>query len=264
MATAQGIDPFLKADLLTRTPKRHGQSLHRRVLGFSPSDAGAGSHTSCGLTRNRRSQITAHEACNRPAVISIPPSSLKPAVERADRHAGSMQPHRGCAPFRPVASGEPAWRLEPTCHVIDAMVTACKETAPPLAPMSRLLDCGTSTMTRGSPARDPTVPIESNDHGSVSRGERRDGRYGQRRAGSNCSNRRAEAAVQSPTGSHPLLKRRGSPLPRSKDDAPVFRSSNGSRTRNRRPVNRSSRRINSLAGQATPPVGEAGAVSPPS
>jgi hypothetical protein len=52
MATARGISPFLKADLLTRTPKRHGQSLHRRAPGFSPYDMGAGSHTSCELTRN--------------------------------------------------------------------------------------------------------------------------------------------------------------------------------------------------------------------
>jgi hypothetical protein len=167
-------------------------------------------------------------------------------------------------PFGPVASDGPTWRLGPTCHVTGATVTACKETSPPLAPMPRLLDCGTSTATRGSPARDPTVPIECNDHGSVSHGERRDGRYGQKQTGSNCSNRRVGPAVQSPTGSHPLLKRQGSPLPRSKDDAPVFRSSNGSRTRNRRPANRPSRRINSLAGQATPPAGEAGAVSPPS
>ena len=100
MATARGIDPFLKADLLTRTPKRHGQSLHRRAPGFSPSDAEARSHTSSELTQNGRSQITAHEACNRPAVKSIPPSSPKPEVERADRHAGSMQPHHGWAPFR--------------------------------------------------------------------------------------------------------------------------------------------------------------------
>jgi hypothetical protein len=56
MATARGIDPFLKANLLTRSPKRHGQSLHQRVPGFSPPAAGAGSHTSCGLTRNERSQ----------------------------------------------------------------------------------------------------------------------------------------------------------------------------------------------------------------
>jgi hypothetical protein len=163
--------------------------------------------------------------------------------------------------FVPVASGGPAWRPRPTRHVTGATVTACKETAPPLAPMPHLLDCGTSAMTRGSPARDPTVPMECNDHRSVSRGERHDGRYGQKRTGSNCSSRHAEAAVQSPTGSHPLLKWQGSPLPRSKDDAPVLRSSNGSRTRNRRPANRPSRRINSLVGQATSPVGEAGAIS---
>jgi hypothetical protein len=171
---------------------------------------------------------------------------------------------RLCTLFGPVASGGPAWRPGPACHVTGATVTTCKETAPPLAPMPRLLDCGTSAATQGSPARDPTVPIECNDHGPVSRGERSDGQYDQRRTGSNCSNRRAEAAVKSPTGSHPLLKRQGSPLPRSKDDAPVFRSSNGSRTRNRRTTNRPSLRINSLVGQATPPAGEAGAVSSPS
>jgi hypothetical protein len=43
-----------------------------------------------------------------------------------------------------------------------------------------------------------------------------------------------------------------------------FRSSNGSRTRNRRPANHPSRRINSLAGQATSPAGEGGVVSSPS
>jgi hypothetical protein len=63
MATAREIDPFLKADLLTRTPKHHGQSLHRRAPGFSPSETGAGSHMSCELTRNakkanRRTQST--------------------------------------------------------------------------------------------------------------------------------------------------------------------------------------------------------------
>jgi hypothetical protein len=100
MATAREIDPFLKGRSPHSHPKRHGQSLHRHAPGFSPSDAGARSHTSCELTRNRRSQIAAHEACNRPVVISIPPSSPKPVVERAGRYARSMQPHHGCAPFR--------------------------------------------------------------------------------------------------------------------------------------------------------------------
>jgi hypothetical protein len=56
VATARGIDPFLKVDPLTRTPKRHGQSLHQHAPGFSPSDAGAGSHTSCELTKGPRLQ----------------------------------------------------------------------------------------------------------------------------------------------------------------------------------------------------------------
>jgi hypothetical protein len=80
--------------------KRHEQSLHRRAPGFPPSSAGAGSHTSCGLTRNGRSQTTAREVGNHPTVISVPPFSLKPAGERADRHTGGVQPHHSCAPFR--------------------------------------------------------------------------------------------------------------------------------------------------------------------
>jgi hypothetical protein len=100
MATAREIDPFLKAALPTRILNHHGQSLHRRAPGSSPYDTGAGSHTSCKLTRNGRSQTTAREAGNRPTVISVPPFSLKPAGERADRHAGGVQPHHGCAPFR--------------------------------------------------------------------------------------------------------------------------------------------------------------------
>jgi hypothetical protein len=89
MATARGIGPVLKADLLTRTPSVTAKSppTCSRVLTLR---RGAGSHTSCGLTRNGRSQIATHEACNRTAVISIPPSTPKPVVERADHRAGSM------------------------------------------------------------------------------------------------------------------------------------------------------------------------------
>jgi hypothetical protein len=50
MATAQGIDPFLKADLPTRTLKRHEQSLPRRAQGFPPYGTGARSHMSYKLT----------------------------------------------------------------------------------------------------------------------------------------------------------------------------------------------------------------------
>jgi hypothetical protein len=136
-----------------------------------------------------------------------------------------------------------------------------RETAPPLAPVPRLLDCGTGAATRGNPAHGPTVPTEHIGHESVSRGRRRDGRYGQKWAGSNGGGRRAKAAVKSSAGSRPLLGQRESPLPRREDDAPVFRSSNGSR--NGCPANHSSRRINSAAGQAAPLAGKAGDASPP-
>jgi hypothetical protein len=137
-----------------------------------------------------------------------------------------------------------------------------REATPPLAPVPRLLDCGTSVTTRGNPAHDPTVPTERIDHGSVSRGRRRDGQYGQKWAGSDGGGRRAEAAVKSFAGSCPLLGQRERPLPQREDDAPVFRSSNGSRTHNGCPANHWSRRINSAAGQAAPLAGEAGDASP--
>jgi hypothetical protein len=106
-----------------------------------------------------------------------------------------------------------------------------QETAPPLAPMPCLLDCGTSAATRGNLAHGPKVPIEHIDHGPVSRWRRRSSRYGQKWTGSNGGSRRAEAAVKSPAGSRPLLKQQGSPLPRREDVTPVFRSSNDTRTR---------------------------------
>jgi hypothetical protein len=137
-----------------------------------------------------------------------------------------------------------------------------RETAPPLAPVPRLLDCGTGAATRGNPAPGPIVPTEHIGHGSVSRERRRDGRYGQKWAGSNGGGRRAEAAVKSSASSRPLLAQRENPLPRREDDAPVFRSSNGSRMHNGCPANHSSHRINSAAGQATLLVGEAGDATP--
>jgi hypothetical protein len=138
-----------------------------------------------------------------------------------------------------------------------------RETAPPLVPLPRLLDCGTGTATRGDPAHDPIVPTEHIGHGSISRGRRRDGRYGQKWAGSNGGGRRAEAAVKSSASSRPLLGQLESPIPWREDDASVFRSSNGSRTHNGRPASHSSRRINSAAGQAAPLAGEASDASPP-
>jgi hypothetical protein len=101
---------------------------------------------------------------------------------------------KGAHPFDFDASS-----MEAQAHMSCNRRAGCyvQETAPPLVPLPCLLDCGTSTATRGNPARDPIVPTRHIGHGSVSRGRRRDGRYGQKWAGSNGSGRRAEAAVKS-------------------------------------------------------------------
>jgi hypothetical protein len=127
MTTAREIDPFLKADLPTRAPKRHGQSFPRRAPGLPPYDTGARPHMSYRLTRstkkanhrtrsvqlprnyaplrlrsNQRSgrRTATQRACNRPAVKR----SLIFA-EKANRHAKSIQPPRGCAPLQLHCNG---------------------------------------------------------------------------------------------------------------------------------------------------------------
>jgi hypothetical protein len=64
-----------------------------------------------------------------------------------------------------------------------------------------------------------------------------------------------------PSSRH-LVGQRENPLSRREDGAPVFRSSNGSRTRNGHLANHSPRCINSAAGQAAPQAGEASDASP--
>jgi hypothetical protein len=45
-----------------------------------------------------------------------------------------------------------------------------RATAPPLTPLPCLLDCGTSTATRGNPAYDPTVPASTSVTGQSAAG----------------------------------------------------------------------------------------------
>jgi hypothetical protein len=124
MATGPKIDPFLKADFPTRAPKRHRQSLPRRALGFPPYDTGARPHMSYRLPRsmkkaNHRTRSVQLPRGMCPFIFGVtsgqedepphkehataprlctPSSSLKRAVEKANRHEGSIQLPRGWAP----------------------------------------------------------------------------------------------------------------------------------------------------------------------
>jgi hypothetical protein len=98
----------------------------------------------------------------------------------------AMQSTCNCAKWtRPFDSNAPS--MEAQAHTSCNRLADCyvRATAPPLAPLPRLLDCGTSTATRGNPACDPAAPA------------RRDGQCGHKWAGSNGGGRRAGAAVTS-------------------------------------------------------------------
>jgi hypothetical protein len=154
MATAWEVDPFLKADLPTRTSKRHGRSLPRRALGFPPYDTCARPHMSYSLTRRRSVQLprgyaplhfrgnqrsrrrtAAQGACNRPAVkrpfiFTItsgqkgePPrkkgtTALRlcaPQLQPAVQHGGPG-PHV-IRPARRLPGAEKSHRRSRQCHV---------------------------------------------------------------------------------------------------------------------------------------------------
>jgi hypothetical protein len=130
---------------------------------------------------------------------------------------------RLCAPS---ASLQPAvqplaWGPRPTCHAPGAPVTGCREVAPPLAPIPRLLGAAaedgevkfSKPMQRlEAPRAWPNEAIKCGGHGSVSRGDRRGSRRDQGRTGSNCikrARRSSEPISQTlapPAGSYPPLR----------------------------------------------------------
>jgi hypothetical protein len=137
-------------------------------------------YISLSLRRNQRSKrrTAARETCKRPM------------TER---------------PLSSATTGGPTQGPRPTRHVTGAPVTVCKEAAPPPAPMPCLLGTVTDSekgkffQNQCSDSRQPCAwpnsVVKYDGHGSVSRGKRHDSWRGHRRAGSNCSSRRTEAAV---------------------------------------------------------------------
>jgi hypothetical protein len=120
---SRGSPPFLKVTLPTCVLSHRRLNLLQHAPRSSPYGTGAGSHASCKLAQGRRSQTAARGACNYPAVRSILPLSPRPAGERADSHAGGMQPRQVGAPLR--LPTRPAWRPRPTRHATGAPVATC-------------------------------------------------------------------------------------------------------------------------------------------
>jgi hypothetical protein len=185
---------------------------------------------------------------NCPAVTSGSPLLPRPAGERAGSHAGGMQPCQVGALLR--LPTRPAWRPRPTRHATGAPSASCMQlhrhlrhhcASSTAEPIPRL-EATQSTTQR----RQPGAMVNAAKNGpavmAVAGGQ--------------------EQRSRRLPSSRPIRVQRENPLSRREDNAPVFRSSNGSRTRNGRPANHSPRCINSAAGQAAPLAGEASDASP--
>jgi hypothetical protein len=149
----------------------------------------------------------------------------------------------------------PAWRPRPTRHATGALVVWCEQ------PRRPLRHYRASSTAKPVPRLEATLRMTQQCQPGASI-------TGQSAAGEGAT---VDAAKNGPTvmvvaggqkqrsrrqPSH-LVGQRENPLSWREDDAPVFHSSNGPRTRNGCPANHLPRRINSTAGQAAPLAGEA-------
>jgi hypothetical protein len=201
---------------------------------------------SCRATPSRRSQTAARGAHNRPAVTSNPPLLPRPTGERGGqpcrRHATVPS---GCASPTPDT---PAWRPRPTRRATGAPDATCKQ-------LHRLRHHRASSIAEPIPRLEATQRATQQRQPDAAVNAAKGGPAVMTVAGA-----REQRSRRQPS-SRPIRGQQENPLSRREDNAPVIRSSNGSRTRNGCPANYSPRRINSAAGQATLLAGAAGDAS---
>jgi hypothetical protein len=187
----KGVTLLLKATIPTCVPGRHGLGLLQHAPRPSPAARWLGPTCHASRLRAEEAKLPRAVHTTAPAVTSDPPLLPRPTGERGRqpcrRHATAPSGRPSPTPDTPS--------MEAQAHASRNRRAGCfvQATAPPLAPLPRLLDCGTNTAARGDPAHDPAAPAW------------RDGQCGQKWAGSNDGGRRAGAAVTSsakPT-SHP-------------------------------------------------------------
>jgi hypothetical protein len=244
----KGVTLLLKATLPACAPDRRGLSLLQHTPRSSPAARGL------GPTRHAN-RLRAEEA--------KPPRAVRTTAQRlqvtlhfcpdqrakgAGSHAGGMQPRQVDALLR--LPTRPAWRPRPTRHATGAPNASCMQLhrhlrhhcASSIAePIPRL-----KVTQRTTQRRQPGVAVSAAKNGP---------------AVMTVAGGREQRSRRQPS-SRPIRGQRENPLSRREDNAPMIRSSNGSRMRDGRPANHSPRRINSAAGQAAPLAGEAGDASP--
>jgi hypothetical protein len=159
-----------------------------------------------------------------------------------------MQPCQVGVPLRlPM---HPVWRPRPTRHATGAPVATCEQLH------HRSHHYHASSIAEPVPRLEATLRTTQQCQPGATVNTAKNGPAVMVVAGRQEQRSRCQPSLR------PIQGQRENPLSRREDGAPVFRSSNGSRTRNGCPANRSPRRINSAAGQAAPQAGEASNASP--
>jgi hypothetical protein len=202
---------------------------------------------SCRPAPSRRSQTAARGARSRPAVTSDPPLLPRPTGERGGqpcrRHATTPSGRTSPTP------DTPAWRPRPTRRATGAPGAACKQ-------LHRLRHRRASLIAEPIPRLEATQRATQQRRPDAAASAAKSGPAVMTVAGA-----REQRSRRQPS-SRPIRGQQENPLSQCEDNAPVIRSSNGSRTRNGRPANYSPRRINSATGHATLLAGATGDASP--
>jgi hypothetical protein len=243
----KGVALLLKATLPTRAPSRHGLSLLQHAPRPSPAARGLGParHASRFRAEEAKPPRVVHSTAQRLQVtLHFCPDQR---ARGAGSHAGGMQPRQVDALLR--LPTRPAWRPRPTRHATGAPDAASKQlhrhlrhhrASSVMEPIPRL-----EATQRTTQQRQPGATVNAAESGSTVM---------------TVAGGREQRSRRQPS-SRPIQGQQENPLSRHEDDAPVIRSSNGSRTRGDRPANHSPRRINSAVGQAALLAREAGDAS---
>jgi hypothetical protein len=179
----KGVTLLLKATLPTCAPNRRGLSLLQHTPRGPPLRRG-------GWVPHAMQTGSEQKKPNRRARCARLPSGYKrPSTfaQTSGRKGGQPCRRHATAPSGRISPTPNAPGMGAQAHASCNRRAKCfvRATAPPLAPLPCLLDCGTNTATRGDPARDPAAPAW------------RDGQCGRKWAGSNGGGRRAGAAAPS-------------------------------------------------------------------
>jgi hypothetical protein len=156
MAAFQGGHPPFKGDppRLRPQPSRAESSPTRsKVLPLTARGLGPARHASRSRAEEAKPPHAGHATAQRlQAFLHFRPDQQVKgwtAMQSTCNHAKWVCPFDSNAPSM-EAQAHTSCNRRAGCYV--------RATAPPLAPLPRLLDCGANTATRGNPACDPAVP----------------------------------------------------------------------------------------------------------